>query len=1047
MNKAIYCLLLCWFWGYPLGSQAQKSYLAINAIHLPKHMADNNIQMALHDDSGLIWFVTDNGLYRYDGSELLHFGIGTTPALPSLTITALSSDHQGNLWLGFNDGAARFDLKNWSISPLYLNADYLRSLNPHDRRISTIACPGDGEIYYGTQSGKLLRVHSDSLVQITDLGIGKAGFMPTGPPDPEPSIENIQEPVKGQLWLTTGDGMLVNIQKSPAGYDQPDCYKFAAVGINRITNICYDSSGKCLFSVSDKGIFLSDIQALSNDKKNHPNSVLPRDYPNFIQAVPLPDSVQENNYSLLFCVPGGQPGILTMGKGLNRYVFMYDFANSKWWRNAQPYMAKYPGELIHAVSSQPSGGTAYISSGGGLTAIHAGFLPFDMQLNSEDNINSIRAIYAAGDRVYIGSYQQYLLAYNKKTEEVKPLQTLYVYSILPWNKDTLLIGSEGAGLCWYEPAVNRLTYIGLQLDLTRKASVYQSKFITVLSRVNPYLVLEGTTRGLHLVDPLHKKLYPVFSNPSAQNMQAVKINALTPYPFNNSAPFSQFLVGTDAGAFVTNSLNGQTRYLFADSTLADIKQSTVHGFAILDDQIWVATSGLGVLAVDFSGKINYMEWLNSKLTSHTVFSMAKSGTHILIGTNKGLNIVDLKDSSVMTYQSSDGMHSDEFNQAASFTDGQQVYLGTINGIICWNKNTASLAKQSASPAIHINKLTIADKDSHLTTSYRLAYLPPGSCRIKIPAGTRYFSITFDNPETQNKATPYYYRLGPSESWINIGSLREITFNKMPPGNYTLQLTHNINGKIKQSAIFQIPITILPAYYQTLWFKLLVLLIITGIVALIIRLRQNQQNKERSLRTKIAGDLHDEIGSSLTRIWHQAQRLQTDPINQPPPAQKQTEDTKLQHIADTSQEAIAMLSDMVWSIDAQFDTIDELTIRMKTYIYQLQTEFDIPVNMTITNVSKEKKISQIIRQNIFLVFKEGINNAIKYGNGALINIDITISQEAKIKIKMTNNFDRVAKSSGIIGGRGIVNMQRRVKNMNGELVIESEGNIFTLTINV
>lgn len=152
-----------------------------------------------------------------------------------------------------------------------------------------------------------------------------------------------------------------------------------------------------------------------------------------------------------------------------------------------------------------------------------------------------------------------------------------------------------------------------------------------------------------------------------------------------------------AGAFVTNSLNGQTRYLFADSISADIKRSKVHGFSVLGDQIWIATSGLGVLAVDFSRKINYMEWLNSKLTSPTVYSMAKSGTHLLIGTNKGLNIVDLKDSSVMTYQSSDGMHSDEFNQAASFTDGQQVYLGTINGIICWNKNTASLAKGGSFP--------------------------------------------------------------------------------------------------------------------------------------------------------------------------------------------------------------------------------------------------------------------------------------------------------------------------------------------------------------
>ncbi|UAY55480.1 sensor histidine kinase [Arachidicoccus terrestris] len=1047
MNKAIYCLLLCWFWSYPVGSQAQKSYLAINAIHLPKHVADNNIQMALRDESGLVWFVTESGLYRYDGTELLHFGIGTTPALPRLSITALSTDHQGHLWIGFTDGAARFDLKKWSISPLKLSTAYLNSLNPHDRKITAISCLGNNEVYFGTQSGKLLRADADSLLQIADLGIGKIAFEPTGPPVPEPTIENIQEPVKGQLWVTTGDGILASIGKTHKGYEKPVCYKFEAIGSNGITNICYDSSGKCLFAVKDKGIFRSDINAIYKEKKAHASNAFPIDCSKFIRPVPLPDSVQENNYSLLFCVPGGQPGIVTMGKGLNRYVFMYDFGSGKWLRNAQPYLARYPGEHIHSVSFQPSARTVYISSGGGLTSIHAGFLPFDMRLYSEDNINSIRAIYGAGDSVYIGSYQKYLLRYNRRTGAVKPLQTIYVYSILPWSKDSLLIGSEGAGLCWYQPSVNKLTYIGRQLSLARKASVYQSKFVTVLSRVNPHLVLEGTTRGLHLVDPIGKKLYPVFSNSSAQNMQAVKINAITPYPYRNNPLFTTFIVGTDAGAFLTNSQTGQTRYLFADSISADIKQSKVHGFAVVDDQIWVATSGLGVLAVDYLGKINYMEWLNSKLTSHTVFSIAKTGSHILIGTNRGLNIIDLKDSSVVNYQSSDGMHSDEFNQAASFTNGQDIYLGTINGIICWNTNRARQAKQTAPLPIHINKLIIADKNNQITTSYRLAYLPSDSCQIRIPANTRYFSITFDNPETQNKKTPYYYRLGPKDNWIDIGAHREITFNKMPPGNYTLQLTHNINGKIQQAEIFEVPIIILPAYYQTLWFKILVLLGIAGILLLIIRLRQKQQNKERNLRTKIAGDLHDEIGSSLTRIWHQAQHLQADKMIRPLLEKEPEERTKLQHIGDTSQEAIAMLSDMVWSIDAHFDTIEELTIRMKTYVYQLQTESDIPVYMTITNVSKEKKVSQIIRQNIFLVFKEGVNNAIKYGDGANIQINVSISTDARIKIKITNSFNPAAINTRVMGGRGIINMQRRVKNMNGELIIETEESIFTLIITV
>ena len=198
-----------------------------------------------------------------------------------------------------------------------------------------------------------------------------------------------------------------------------------------------------------------------------------------------------------------------------------------------------------------------------------------------------------------------------------------------------------------------------------------------------------------------------------------------------------------------------------------------------------------MLAIDSTGKLNYMEWLNSKLSAQIVYSLIKSGTHVLIGTNKGLNILDLKDSSVVSYQSEDGMPSDEFNQAAYFQQGQEAYLGTVNGIIWWNRKKAILNKTSLPPAIHINKLTIADKNNHLTTSYRLTYLPSDSCNIIIPANTRYFSIIFDHPGAQNNSGPYYYRLKPTEPWINLGTSREITFNKMPPGKYMLQLTRHI----------------------------------------------------------------------------------------------------------------------------------------------------------------------------------------------------------------------------------------------------------------
>src|SRR3546814_11882126 len=92
----------------------------------------------------------------------------------------------------------------------------------------------------------------------------------------------------------------------------------------------------------------------------------------------------------------------------------------------------------------------------------------------------------------------------------------------------------------------------------------------------------------------------------------------------------------------------------------------------------------------------------------------------------------------------------------------------------------------------------------------------------------------------------------------------------------------------------------------------------SLVALVCRYREIQLQKERRLRIKIADDLHDEVGSSLTRIWHQA--------SQSIPVMEQRK--PLRAISETSREAIATMSDIVWSIDARFDTLRDLIMRIK-----------------------------------------------------------------------------------------------------------------------
>lgn len=1035
--------------GFTFSGNAQETFLGINHVHLPPQIARNDIRMATRDEAGLLWFVTANGLYRYDGDDLLHFGLDTKPKLPSLAITHICTDRQGNLWIGFKNRVARFDLKHWTISTIY-SKDW-NLLNPRDKEVTALAYLPDGKLYVGTQSGKLFVAENKRLRQIADLGEGRRKFSPTGPALVEPSVQNIQMPVTGQIWLSTKDGQLVSINVQKNGYAKPVYYHFKESAGLSIQNICYDTSGQCLFSVDQKGLFRADIRELYRYRNHKSFKSLNFSEKEFIKPVSLPDSVQLNDYSLFFYIPGGRVALITSGKDQSKDIYIYNFPSNNWIRSATPFYNQFPGELIHSIFSGPENKVAYISSDGGLTAVFSRKLPLRVLLNRRDNINSIRAIYVTGDRLYSSSYQDYFIRYNSSTDAKKRLKILLVYRILPWAADSLLLATEGGGLYWYQPSENKFTSLGNKLSLASAKQVYQSAYVYALCRINDRLLLEGTNRGIHLIDPRRKLLYPVFSNPSSQKMQAVATNAIIPWSPLNRSVNNKYIVATGTGVFVANIRNGHTRYLLADNIPDEIRQTEVFNLIHFDGNIWMGTNGQGVLVADSSGQLLSMEWLNSKLTGQVIYSINKSGKKILLATNRGLNILNMTDSSLVSYTSADGLPSDEFNRAAYFQNEEYVYLGTTNGIVRWNKKQPKSAGLPVKNEIHINKFVIAGEKNKETTLYNLGYLPGDSIKFQIPPHTQYFSITFGKPGMEDKKYDYYYRLSSNDSWVKLGDRREITFYQMAPGDYNLQIANSLKGGKSFMNQIQIPLAKLPAFYQTLWFKGILLLIFVAVVIFIFRFREMQRNKERSLRMRIAGDLHDEVGSSLTQIWHQAQHeiSQSEFVGENSPSGKGPKiKNRLNAIANTSREALSMMSDMVWSIDARYDKMEELILRMKDYVYRLKNESGVAIRIAVSGNYENKKVSQAVRQNLFLLFKEAITNAAKHGDGDRVEVNIEIG-EKRLMLQVINSYNRkcTRDNNTIQGGNGLENMQRRVDKMSGQLHIKHAGDKYILIVTI
>ncbi|HRB55802.1 MAG TPA: histidine kinase, partial [Ferruginibacter sp.] len=195
--------------------------------------------------------------------------------------------------------------------------------------------------------------------------------------------------------------------------------------------------------------------------------------------------------------------------------------------------------------------------------------------------------------------------------------------------------------------------------------------------------------------------------------------------------------------------------------------------------------------------------------------------------------------------------------------------------------------------------------------------------------------------------------------------------------------------------------------------------------------------EESLRKNIASDLHDDIGSSLSSIDINSRiaLIKDDPGKM----KEQLEKIRLQ-----ARKTMDSMSDIVWSLNPRYDNFENILIRMKQFSselcepQQINLIFQIPENLEGIKLAADK------RKNIFLIFKETINNTVKYSKGNTLRVEFSFFNQY-FKMTISDNgkgFDQ----QEVRMGNGLKNMADRAKHINANLKISSlPGNGTTLEL--
>ncbi|MFK7933326.1 MAG: sensor histidine kinase, partial [Saprospiraceae bacterium] len=219
------------------------------------------------------------------------------------------------------------------------------------------------------------------------------------------------------------------------------------------------------------------------------------------------------------------------------------------------------------------------------------------------------------------------------------------------------------------------------------------------------------------------------------------------------------------------------------------------------------------------------------------------------------------------------------------------------------------------------------------------------------------------------------------------------------------------------------------FYKKWWFIILCSLAITALVFGIERYRSQQKLKVEKLRTKISSDLHDEVSGLLSGI-----AMQTDILQMTTADEKSKK--RLQKMGVVSRSAMSRMSDVIWSIDSRKDHFEDLLHRMHGHAEELLTPLQIPYNFQLENLNRQKKLPVELRQNLYFIFKECINNIAKHSNAERVNIIIKNTDKQFIMAihddGTTNQLDKEKPKPG----QGLSNLKMRAERINAELEIDN-----------
>lgn len=993
----------------------------------------NSINRIVRDSRGFLWFCTGDGLSRFDGYTFINYGV--SEGLPHPKVNDLLETRTGEYWLATNNGLCRFNPKGAPSShPVYAvnSSDEQRRKSMFivytpaedtrlNRVINTLAETRDGNIWFGTRLGFFRVDRAGDRVELRAVNI-------RDPKSGEPqAINSILEDRYGAMWAGTPSGLYRcwpdgSVERYGKGTPLPD---------DNIHSLVEDRRGNLWVGTRNGGLIRLAFGAK-------------HDFPIITRTFNRESGLRSD---WIFDIYESSSGSVWIGTPWELLEFQ---ANDEQHLRPIRLDTKTNGFSFHEIETlaEDLDGNLWLGGiNGAMKIARNGF----RTMNERDGVSSINDVFVShsGDLYaygYVLGDRQATVFDGGKYDLLNPDSVTYWFSFGRYdgNRFSWLVPSGWRGNGWTDKPYVLQSATG-EWWIGQNAGLYlfpRVQSFAGFKTASPLAVLT-TRNGLS-----SRFVYTIFEdrrgdiwistvgpNGLARWERATrKVRDLTRaegLPSFNDNLVTSFAEDSAGNVWVGFQPGGLARYAadrFTFFTIEDGLPSGRINDLHLDSvgRLWVATSSGGISRIDQPSAnrpafVNYTtdQGLSSNVTTAITDDLYG---RVYVGTGRGVDQILAATGQIKHFTTADGLATGEILAAVRDRSGK-LWFASRQGL---SHFLPERERPSEPPPVLINGLFVAGARQPVSAvgerDISLPDISSGENQLQID----FLGLSF----VPGDLLRYQYWLeGADTGWSRPTEQRSITYAKLSPGHYRFLVRAVNSAGVSSTYPASVTFGVLSPFWQRWWFVAIAVGLAGAIAYAFYRYRVSQLVALERVRTRIAADLHDDIGSSLSQISILSEVLRNQVGPQEAPVSR-----NLSLINRVSHEALDSMSDIVWAINPQQDHLSDLVRRMRRLASEALPARDIEFTFSAPGVGLDLKLGADIRREILLMFKETINNLTRHSKCTRTSIDLKIDGQW-LELSVTDNgegFDTAQETEG----NGLSSLHRRSRSLGGETVVTS-----------